>query len=148
MHHLSSILLFQIWRNRLHTILVKPDSRTCEAVLGGLWRAHALSPDTKGKENQGYFVRGIQEIFYGLTEGIGAVLDHFSVVKPTCDSKLGSPHIIKCEHARLEMKEDDELVMNPKDGAIVKFAGTLFSVQPLFPGSLLRCGNTDSAPEV
>lgn len=77
-----------------------------------------MSPDTKGKENQGYFVPGIQEIFYGLTEDFGAVWDHLGVVpspssvKPTCDSKLRYPLIIKCEHARLEMKEADELVMN------------------------------------
>lgn len=70
-----------------------------------------MSWDAEGKENQGYFVQGIQVIFHGLTEGFGVVWDHLSVVpspsnvKYTRDSKLGYPRIINCEHARLELKE-------------------------------------------
>lgn len=106
-------------------------------MLGGLWRTHAWSRDAEGKEHLGYFVQGIQDIFHGLTEGFGAVWDHLSVipspsnVKYTCNSKLGYPRIINCEHTRLEMKEAVELILNQNDGAIVKVAGTLFSMQPL-----------------
>lgn len=49
-----------------------------------------------------------------------------SNVKYTCNSKLGYPRTVNCEHARLEMKEAGELVLDPKGGAIVKLAGTFF----------------------
>lgn len=113
-----------------------------------------MSREAEGKENPGYFVQGIQDIFHGLTEGFGAVWDHLSIipspssVKYTGNSKLGYPRIINCEHTRLEMKEAGELVLNPNDSAIVKVAGTLFSTQPFFLHSLLRCGKADSAPGV
>lgn len=91
-----------------------------------------MTKNAEAKENPGRFVQGVQDRFHELTEGFGAVWDHLSVVpspsnvKYTCNSKLGYPRTVNCEHARLEMKEAGELVLDPKGGAIVKLAGTFF----------------------
>lgn len=91
-----------------------------------------MTKNAEAKENPGRFVQGVQDRFHELTEGFGAVWDHLSFVpspsnvKYTCNSKLGYPRTVNCEHACLEMKEAGELVLDPKGGAIVKLAGTFF----------------------
>lgn len=120
------------------------DARTSEAVLGGLCRAHALTQNTGAKENLGTFVQAVQDGFHELTEDFGTVWDHLSFVpspsnvKYTCDLKLGYPRTINCEHVRLEMKEAGELVLDPKDGAIVKVAGTFSPMEFFFPNLSFR----------